>query len=96
MSFSGRDATVIAASVSTQHVHVLVGFRNRRARHWTGLAKRDATMALRGVGFTGKLWAVRSRAEPVRARSHQLRAMNYILKHAEHGAWVWRFGDALD
>ena len=52
-------------------------------------ANRARTLPPRG--WTGLLWAVRSKVIPIRDRAHQLNAYNYILEHAEEGAWVWDF-----
>ena len=44
-----------------------------------------------GRGWTGKLWAVGSKANPVRDREHHRNVFFYILRHAEEGAWIWDF-----
>jgi hypothetical protein len=61
-SFRFHGATMVAAAMARNHGHVLVGFADRKARHWTGLAKKNATVRLRETGYSGKVWGVRSRA----------------------------------
>lgn len=89
---------VLIASVDAKHLHLLARFRDHRHRHWVGRAKKHASHQLRQLGLRhdeGGLWAVRSRAEPIAHRSHQLHAFRYIHAHAKKGAAIWTFKDPL-
>jgi len=81
-------AWLMAVGVAAQHAHLLVKLPRARRRQWTGRAKRHATLVLRDHGWVGKLWAVRSKPVVIRDRAHQVRAFEYILRHADEGAWV--------
>jgi len=84
-------ALVLCISVSGQHVHYLAKMSPLVPRRWTGLAKKHAWHVAIDRGWTGSLWAKRSKATPVKDRAHQLKAFDYILRHAGQGAWVWNF-----
>jgi hypothetical protein len=85
-------AQVLALSCSGQHVHLLAKMPGGEVpRQWVGRAKMHTTFVLRGHGWVGELWAVRSKVIPVRDRRHQLNVFHYILDHAAEGAWVWDF-----
>jgi len=86
-----RGALLVCAAVGGQHIHLLAKMPAGRARSWIGIAKRHAWFVLRDRGWVGKLWGKRSKAVIVRDRAHQLRVYHYILRHAEEGAWVWRY-----
>ncbi len=60
-------------------------------RKWIGQAKKHANFIAKENGWTGKLWAVRGKVLPVKNRGHQLNVFQYILDHADEGAWVWDF-----
>ena len=83
-----RGAWLLAIAVAGQHVHMLVKLPLGRQRKLTGLAKRQSTLDMRNRGWQGKLWAVRSKGIRIRNRAHQVNTFNYILRHAEEGAWV--------
>ncbi len=82
-------AFVLAAAVGRQHVHLLVKLPRLQARLWSGLAKKHVWFVAREQGWIGKMWAKRSKPLPVRDRKHQLNVYQYILDHADEGAWVW-------
>lgn len=84
---------IIALGVDDHHFHVLARFPDHRPKHWIGLAKRRASLMLQGDKSHARLWALGSRAEPVRDRAHQLNVFNYIVRHAKRGAFVWTFRD---
>jgi hypothetical protein len=46
-----------------------------------------------GDAFSGQLWA--KSCEPIRIidEAHHRRTFHYIVRHAQHGAWVWSFRD---
>ena len=83
-----RGAWLLAIAVAGQHVHMLVKLPLGRQRKWTGFAKRQSTPDMRSRGWQGKLWAVRSKCIKIRNRAHLVNTFNYILRHAEEGAWV--------
>lgn len=87
---------VAAAAVGREHVHLVLKCPPADVRHVVGLAKKHAWYVLRDHGHSGLVWARRSRAEPIRDRHHQLNAVNYVLRHADDGAAVWRYGDPIE
>jgi len=84
-----QDASLIAISVSSQHIHMLLKLPPATIRTQVGAAKRHAWFELRNTGWDKKLWGKRGRFLRVRDRKHQLNVFYYILRHAEEGAWVW-------
>jgi len=82
-------AELIAISVSGQHIHCQVRMPVTSPRKWTGLAKKHVWHAATETGWTGKLWAVRSKATPILDKKHQENVFHYILRHKTEGAWVW-------
>jgi hypothetical protein len=55
---------VIAAGMDDHHFHVLAKYSDHRPKHWIGLAKRRASLALQGPSRTrgcGRLEVVPSR-----------------------------------
>jgi len=85
-------AQVLCVSMSSTHAHVLAKMLpGPIPRQWLGMAKKHANFIGKEHGWTGKLWAVRSKVIPVNDRSHQLNALNYIRDHIREGAWVWDF-----
>jgi hypothetical protein len=82
-------ALLIAIAVAPQHIHFLAKMPAGKQRAWSGFAKRHGWFVLRAQGWVGKLWGKRSKAVPVRDRTHQLNAFEYIKRHVEEGAWVW-------
>jgi REP element-mobilizing transposase RayT len=88
-------SVVVAISVDAQHVHLLAKLPTLQAKLWIGKAKKHAWFQLRDGGWKGKLWSEGSQAEVVRNRTHQLNVYRYIVRHAAHGAWVWKWGDPV-
>ena len=86
---------LLALAIDDHHFHLLARFRDHRPKHWVGRAKMNASMLLRDVGLPGKVWAVGCRTLPIRDRSHQLNAFDYILNHRRQGATVWTFRDTI-
>jgi hypothetical protein len=84
-------ALLLAISVGGQHVHFQARMPPPCPREWTGIAKKHAWFIARDNGWTGMLWAKRSKANPVKDRGHQENVFRYILDHAKEGAWVWHF-----
>jgi REP element-mobilizing transposase RayT len=90
-----EGSQVLVVSASGQHVHALAKLPPSLARHWVGLAKRHATFVLHERGWQGLVWAKRSKETPIKDRKHHVNVFNYILRHADEGAWVWSFRDRL-
>jgi len=85
-------AFVLAVAVATKHAHLLVKLPPSKATLWSGAAKRHAWFELREkVGWSGKLWARKGKATPVKDRQHQLNVYRYILKHERQEAWTWKW-----
>ena len=90
-------ADLLCLSCSGQHVHLLAKMPpGETPRLWVGYAKREANFRMKAGGWEGELWAVRSKANPIKDRRHQLNTFNYILRHADDGAWVWDFRQHRD
>jgi len=85
------DIEVLVVAMGAQHFHLLARFPDHESRHWVGRAKKHASHLLKDQKKHPKLWAVRSRAEPIKNREHQLNTFRYIQRHAEDGAAVWTF-----
>ena len=88
-------AQLLALSVSSQHCHFLAKMPpGPIPRKWSGQAKKHAHFIADEKGWKGLLWAVRGKVTPIKDRNHQLNAFDYILRHANEGAWVWDFRKA--
>jgi hypothetical protein len=91
------QAQVLCVSLSSTHAHVLAKMPPGPVpRQWIGRAKVAANFTGKDHGWTGKLWAVRSKIIPIEDREHQLNTFHYILNHIDEGAWVWDFRDGID
>jgi hypothetical protein len=84
-------AELLCVSVSGQHVHYQARMPYLYPRKWTGFAKKHAWHVAVEQGWSGQLWAKRSKANPIKDRAHQVNTFYYILDHASEGAWVWNF-----
>jgi len=84
---------VLVISVDAIHFHLLAKFPDANVRRRIGNAKLHAYYCLKPQRGDGKLWTGLCHVEPVRSRSHQLKALSYICNHARKGAWVWTFRD---
>jgi hypothetical protein len=87
-AFTRQGSWVLVMAVCGQHAHLLVKLPRGKARLLSGRAKRMATIALRSIGWKGRVWGVRSRAVPIRDRAHQENSYHYIVAHEQEGAWV--------
>ena len=85
------DASLIAVSVSRQHIHMLLKLPPATVRDQVGAAKKHAWFELRKTGWNKKLWGKRGKFLRIRDRKHQLNVFYCILRHAEQGAWVWYY-----
>jgi len=86
-------AYVVAIAVDLQHVHLQLKLPPREAMSWIGLAKKHAWFELRETGFHSGLWGKRAKVVPIKDRAHQVNVYRYIMRHAQHGAWVWNWKD---
>jgi hypothetical protein len=85
-------AQVLAVSMSATHAHILAKMLpGQIPRTWVGQAKKHSNFIAKEHGWTGELWAVRSKVISIKDRPHQLNTFNYILDHVDEGAWVWDF-----
>ena len=82
---------VLSFSLDAVHYHCLSRFPAVPARTVVGRAKLHAYHELVQHGPPRKLWAKRCRVQPIHDRAHQLKTYQYVLDHAETGAWVWSF-----
>jgi REP element-mobilizing transposase RayT len=92
-----EGCTVLAISVSAEHVHALVELPNDRGmiRKVIGRCKQYATRCLPPAPH-GDLWADGGEFKPITERDHQLNVYEYILTRQGHWAWTWSFRDELD
>ena len=90
-----EGAEAAALSLDAVHMHALVRFGPAPARTALGKAKQHAWHVLRAAGHVGKVWAERGRARPVASEGHWRRTRQYILDHAQKGAWVWTSAEGV-
>jgi hypothetical protein len=66
-------------------------WRNRVARHFMGIAKKESARKLsrEGLAEPGGVWASGCGVKPVKDRRHQVRVVKYIRDHRAKGAYVW-------
>jgi hypothetical protein len=85
-------ARLICVSMGHTHAHLLAKMPPGPVpRLWVGRAKKHSNFIGKEHGWTGKLWAVRSKVSPIKDRPHQENTFHYILDHVKEGAWVWSF-----
>src|SRR3954452_9817242 len=89
--------TVLAVSVSAEHVHALVLLPDHRAtvRRIVGRCKQYGTRAARPT-LRGQLWADGGEFKLFLERSHELNVYEYILTKQGPWAWTWSFRDELN
>lgn len=88
------EIEVLVCSVDATHVHILARFPDHNPRHWTGLAKKHTSHAIRQASLrieAGGLWAKRGSVKPIADRKHQLTCYRYIERHKSTDAVVWTF-----
>lgn len=87
-----QQLEVIVVAVSGTHVHGVTRMTSdrRAAKRLIGTWKQASSHAIRQT-LLGQVWAEGSDPVPIKDHGHQVNAFNYILRHAEHGAWVWTF-----
>jgi len=86
-----QGSVVLALSLGGEHFHFLARFLDGQVRGPVGRAKKAASHVLRSHGLPGTVWAKRCGVCPIQDRAHQVNVLNYILDHAEEGAWTWHY-----
>jgi len=96
-SFARRGVAVVTGCVDSVHFHILARFPDRRADHWVGIAKKEASHFAKEAGNcpVGGLWAAGGKCVPITDRGHQLATARYILDHQTQAAAVWFRGKLL-
>jgi hypothetical protein len=85
---------LLALSQGATHMHCLGKMPGGPVpREWVGRAKVASNFKAKEHGYTGKLWAVRCKVNPIKDRPHQINTFFYILNHIKEGAWVWDYRD---
>ena len=51
--------------------------------------KASSHVGATDIGWSGRVWGVRSKAIAIRDRAHQVNAFHYIIDHEQEGAWVF-------
>jgi REP element-mobilizing transposase RayT len=66
-------------------------WRNRVARHFVGIAKKESARALsrEGLAPPGGVWTRGCGVKPIRDRNHQVNVVGYIRDHQLQGAFVY-------
>lgn len=87
-----QEHRLLAISVDTHHVHLLVKLPNDRnaIRKIVGTWKQAASHAVRDR-LPGKIWAEDCDPRPMKNREHHRNTFLYILRHAKEGAWTWDY-----
>ena len=85
---------VLALSVDSHHVHLLVALPSdrRTVKQIVGSWKQRASHAIRDR-LPGQVWSKSCDPIVIRDEAHHRRVFRYILAHAAQGAWVWSFRD---
>jgi len=91
---ASQDHRLLALSVDTHHVHLLVELPTDRRviKRIVGTWKQRASHAVRDR-LPGEIWSKSCDPIHIGERAHQVSVYRYILAHAERGAWVWSYGD---
>lgn len=90
---SEQGALVACAAICAHHGHVLLKVPEHQTRRWMGVAKKHVWFKLRETGWKEKLWAKRPKFVPIENRGHQLNVYDYIVRHEQEGAFVWKHRD---
>jgi hypothetical protein len=66
-------------------------WRNRVARHFMGIAKKESARALSRTKLVepGGVWAKGCGVKPIKHRKHEVRVVKYIRDHIKQGAFIW-------
>ncbi len=91
--FQTDGIELLAASMTRDHLHVLVRVPDHNPREWMGRAKKHSSHILREKNLKpeGSLWGVRCKVDPVKDRSHQINIVGYIRDHRDEGGATWIF-----
>lgn len=83
---------VLAASVSSDHAHILIELPDdvRTIKAIIGDAKRISSRAIK-AWIAGSVWSAGCDYEPIKDESHQRNAFNYILTKQGSDSWRWSF-----
>ncbi len=94
VKLDAMEARVLVVAVNGMHAHLLAELDAdyEQAKCIVGRLKQRASHAVRDE-LPGQIWAGGSKPVLIRDRAHLTEAYNYILRHAEQGAWVWTFKD---
>ncbi len=95
-AYANLNVYAACIAVGGHHIHALVKHESGIARKISGRVKLHAINQSLRHGWSGKLWAVRSREELVEDKPHHRNSYYYILDHEQEGAWVWRNPEPLD
>jgi REP element-mobilizing transposase RayT len=93
---------VAAAALDDHHLHLLGQFPDHHPRTHLGWAKLAATKCLKADGSIPKfptgigIWAKRSKAQPIKDRSHLVNTVNYIVSHEQRGAEIYLHSKLLE
>ena len=87
-----QEHRILALAVDAHHAHVLAELPVDRklVKQIVGSWKQRASHAVRDR-LPGVIWS--KSCDPIRIddRAHQVCVFEYILEHAQAGAWVWSF-----
>ncbi len=83
-----HNVEIGAIAVGATHYHIVARFAGDDPRRLVGIAKKRAARALsdRRLAPPGGVWAIRSRAAPIRDASHLCAARRYVLRHERESA----------
>lgn len=87
--FRELGAFVLTCAVTARHLHCELKMPYAKRHAWVGVGKRHTWFEMRGHGWEGKLFGRRKKLLPIRTRSHEINAFDYIVRHIDQGAWVW-------
>jgi hypothetical protein len=80
--------TAPAHNIDAVHAHALIRVGADDAVAVFGRAKQAASHALRSH-LPGGIWGRSSHVVRINSREHGTNAKNYILAHADRGAWIY-------
>jgi REP element-mobilizing transposase RayT len=93
--FTARGYRVLAISVCSVHVHILVELPVEYKVAWSiiGKCKNIVSYRVRDE-MPGAIWSRGATIKPINNRAHQVRAYHYIFEAQESGAWTWSMLEA--
>lgn len=83
---------MLVACVGSRHTHIVVELPQSLsdAKREIGRAKQAASHAVRDA-MPGRIWADGGDFRLINDQEHARNTFEYILDHAEEGAWVWSY-----